>query len=79
MIRITTLAVAVAAALGAASLSSTPAAAGPWGWGGHHHHHHHHGHWGAGFYAPGYYGGCYVRRWVHTPYGPRKTWTNVCY
>ena len=29
--------------------------------------------------GPGYYGGCMVRRWVYTPYGPVLRWVNRCY
>jgi hypothetical protein len=25
------------------------------------------------------YGGCYVKRWVATPYGLKLRWVNVCY
>ena len=81
--------VAVAAAsLGAAALAPTSASAGGWhhhGWhdGGWHHHHHR---WGGprvfiggpAFYAGGY-GGCYVRRLVPTPWGPRWRLVNRCY
>jgi hypothetical protein len=50
-----------------------------------------HGYWrpwgGYGFYRPGFrvyagpvvYGGCVVRRWVYTPWGPRVRWVNRCY
>ena len=81
--------VAVAAAsLGTAALAPTSASAGGWhhhGWhhGGWHHHHHR---WGGprvfiggpAFYAGGY-GGCYVRRLVPTPWGPRWRLVNRCY
>ena len=83
--------VAVAAAwLGAAALAPTSASAwgrhgwhggwhgGGWGWG-----------WGWGWGGPrffvggpayGYgYGGCYVRRLVPTPWGPRWRLVNRCY
>ena len=76
--------VAVAmASLGAAALAPTSASAwGGWhgGW--------HHGWWGPriavggpGYYAyPSYgYGGCYVRRLVPTPWGPRWHLVNRCY
>ncbi|CAN0503483.1 unnamed protein product, partial [Phaeothamnion confervicola] len=70
-------------ALGSASLavSTTPAAAWGGGWHGHHHHH-----FGGGFrfYGPRYvggyaYDGCYRRRVVGTPWGPRVRLVNVCY
>ena len=72
--------VAVAAAsLGAAALAPTAASAHGW------HHGWNHG-WGWGgprFYVagPAYYGygGCYVRRLVPTPWGPRWQLVNRCY
>lgn len=82
MLRKMLLTLATGAALGAAALMPTSASAhwggGHWGhWG---------GHWG-GFYRPGLriyagpvvYGGCVVRRWVYTPWGPRLRWVNLCY
>lgn len=84
MLRKTILALAAGAALGAAALAPTTASAwtghGHWGW---------HGGWGwhHGYYnrpfvrvyaGPGY-GGCVVRRWVYTPYGPVLRWVNRCY
>jgi hypothetical protein len=79
MFRKTVLALAATATVGlaATTVSTTPAAA--WGWG--HHHHHHHGHFwrgGYGFYGYGG-GGCYVKRVVYTPWGPRVRVVNVCY
>ncbi len=42
------------------------------GWKHHHHHHGFHGHWGPRIViGGGYYGGCYVKRLVETPYGLR--------
>lgn len=82
MIRKLAFALAATVALGAASLAaSTPAAAwhGHGGW----HGHYHGGFWRGGyarFYGgPAYAGGCYVRRVVGTPWGPRLRWVNVCY
>jgi hypothetical protein len=85
MLRKLILTVATAASLGAAALAPTTASA-HWGggWGGHWGHW---GGWGHGFYRPGItvyagpigYGGCVVRRWVATPYGPVLRWVNVCY
>ena len=76
--------VAVAAAsLGVAALAPTSA----WGGGWHHHGGWHHG-WGWGgprvvVGGPAYYaggdGGCYVRRLVGTPWGPRWRLVNRCY
>jgi hypothetical protein len=86
MLRKLSLAAVAAVALGAA-LAPTSASAhwhgGGWGWhggGGWHH-----GGWGWGgprFYAAPVaygYGGCYVRRLVPTPWGPRWRLVNRCY
>ena len=79
MFRKLALAIVAAAALGTAALA--PTAASAWGW----HEHHHWGWWGGGprvyigggpYY--GGYGGCVVRSWVATPWGPRPRWINVC-
>ena len=85
MIRKILFAVAAAVALGAATLSVSSAPASAWGFK-HHHHHHGHGHWHGGFRfyggpvrVVGYNGGCYVKRWVGTPYGLKLRWVNVCY
>ncbi|WFU14015.1 sulfur globule protein precursor [Bradyrhizobium sp. CB3481] len=84
MFRKFSLVAAAAVALGAAALAPTSASAfhgwhhGGWhgGW------HHHHG-WGWGprvlVGGPAYYGGCYVRRLVPTPWGPRWRLVNRCY
>jgi len=78
MLRKTILAIAAGAALGAAALAPTSASA--WGW-----HGGWHGGWGWGYhpfvrvYAGPGYGGCMVRRWVYTPYGPALRWVNRCY
>jgi opacity protein-like surface antigen len=87
MLRKLSLAAVAAVALGAA-LAPTSASAhwhgggsGGWhggGWG-------HHGWGGPRFYARGpvvsygYGGGCYVRRLVPTPWGPRWRMINRCY
>ena len=79
MLRKLTLALAATAALATASLSvgTTPAEA--WGWKKHHHHFHFGWrHYGYPMYA-GYYGGCYVKRVVYTPWGPRVRLVNRCY
>ena len=87
MLRKLSLVAVAAAALGAAALAPTSASA--WGGGTHHggwHHHHHHHGWGGhrvfiggpAYYAGGY-GGCYVRRLVPTPWGPRWRLVNRCY
>jgi hypothetical protein len=87
MFRKISLALVAAVSLGAAALAPTSASAwGGWhgGW--------HHG-WGGprffaggpvyvggpAYYGPGYYGGCYVRRLVPTPFGPRWRLVNRCY
>lgn len=82
MLRKFSLVAAAAAALGAAALAPTSASAG---WHGGWHHHHHGFGWGPRvvvggpvFYGGGY-GGCYVRRVVPTPWGPRWRLVNRCY
>jgi hypothetical protein len=87
MLRKLSLALVAALSLGAAALAPTSASAwGGWhgGW--------HHG-WGGprffaggpvyvggpAYYGYGYYGGCYVRRLVPTPFGPRWRVINRCY
>jgi hypothetical protein len=86
MLRKLSLAAVAAAALGAAALAPTSASAGGWhhhhGW--RHHHHHHGWGWGPRVYVggPAYfggYGGCYVRRLVPTPWGPRWRLVNRCF
>jgi hypothetical protein len=85
MLRKLSLVAAAAASLGAAALVPTSASAGGWhhhGWhhGGWHHHHHHR--WGGPrvfIGGPFFYGGCYVRRLVPTPWGPRWRLVNRCY
>lgn len=84
MVRKLSLVIAAAASLGAAALAPTSASAfGGHGW---HHGWHHGGGWGGprvliggpAFY--GYpYGGCYVRRLVPTPWGPRWRLVNRCF
>jgi hypothetical protein len=83
--KLSLVAVAVAS-LGAAALAPTSASAwGGWhgGYGGWHH-----GWWGPRVVVggPGYgaypsygYGGCYVRRLIPTPWGPRWRLVNRCY
>lgn len=82
MLRKLSLALVAAVSLGATALAPTSASAwGGWhgGW--------HHG-WagprifvgGPAYYGYGYgYGGCYVRRLVPTPFGPRWRLINRCY
>jgi hypothetical protein len=93
MFRKLSLAAAAAVSLGVAALAPTSASAfGGWhgGWhGGYHpgfHSGFYHRGWGYGprFYVggPAYgagYGGCYVRRVVPTPWGPRWRLVNRCY
>jgi len=83
MLRKLSLVAVAAASLGAAALAPTSASA----WGGHGWHHGGwHGGWGGPrivIGGPGYYGysygGCYVRRLVSTPWGPRWHLVNRCY
>ena len=82
MFRKLSLALVAAVSLGATALAPTSALA--WGW----HGGWHHGWGGPRFfvggpvYYGGYYngyGGCYVRRLVPTPFGPRWRLINRCY
>ena len=84
MLRKLSLVAVAAASLAVAALAPTSASA----WGGHGWHGGwHRGGWGWGgprFFvggpAHGYgYGGCYVRRLVPTPWGPRWRLVNRCY
>jgi hypothetical protein len=86
MFRKFALALAATAALGTASLAigSTPAEAKKGGFHHHHHHHGHHHHWRAHrFYGPAFVSyaatGCYVKKWVATPWGYKVRWVNVCF
>lgn len=84
MFRKSIIAVVAASAMAAAALSPTSAFA----WHPHHHHWHHHYGWGGPALVAGAILGtaaiaaeedsCYVRRWVDTPYGPRRVLFNVC-
>jgi hypothetical protein len=93
MLRKLSLAAAAAVSLGLAALAPTSASAfGGWhgGWHGYHpgfHSGFYHRGWGYGprfyvggpvYYGAGY-GGCYVRRLVPTPWGPRWRLVNRCY
>jgi hypothetical protein len=79
MLRKLTLSVLAVAALGMAALVPTSADAG------FKHKHWKHWHWhgpivyGGPVYYGGYYGSCWVKRWVKTPYGPRLKTVYVCY
>jgi hypothetical protein len=78
MLRKLSLVAIAAASLGAAALAPTSASA----WGGWHHGWH--GGWGGPRVIVGgpvyaYGGGCYVRRLVPTPWGPRWRLVNRCY
>jgi opacity protein-like surface antigen len=84
MLRKLSLVAVAAVALGAAALAPTSASA----WGGWHHGGHHGwGGWGGpriflggpAYYGGQGYGGCYVRRLVPTPWGPRWRLINRCY
>jgi hypothetical protein len=83
MLRKLALTLVAAASLGATALAPTSASAhwhGGWHGGGWHH-----GWGGPRFfvggpvYYGGGYGGCYVRRLVPTPWGPRWRLVNRCY
>ena len=89
MFRKTILALTAIAAL-ATTVVVVPTSADA-GWRGRHHGHHFNGHrrHGFGWYGPALIGSaiigsaiiansCYQRRWVETPYGPRKVRVNVC-
>jgi hypothetical protein len=89
MLRKLSLVAVAAASLGAALM---PTSASAWG-GGFHHGGWHHGGWhrpyhgwggprvfvGGPAYYGGGYGGCYARRLVPTPWGPRWRLVNRCY
>ena len=86
MLRKLALTLVAAASLGAAALAPTSASAWNGGWHGGWHDGWHRG-WGGprffvggpGYYGYGAYGGCYVRRLVPTPWGPRWRLVNRCY
>ena len=74
MLRKTMFALAACVTLGAAALAPTTASA------------HWNGGWHGGWHGPivrvytgPVYGGCMVRRWVYTPFGPALRWVNRCY
>jgi hypothetical protein len=93
MLRKLSLAAVAALSLGAAALAPSSASAwgggwhGGWhgGWNGGWYHRAYGGFYGPRFYVggPAYYGagygGCYVRRLVPTPWGPRWRSVNRCY
>ena len=84
MLRKLSLVAIAAASLGAAALAPTSASAWGGGW-----HHGWHGGWHHGWGCPRVIvggpayayggGGCYVRRLVPTPWGPRWRLVNRCY
>ena len=80
MFRKLALTAVAATSLGAAALAPAPAAASTWhgGWHGHHGGYYHR--WiGPRFAFGAPVGGCYVRRLVPTPWGPRFRLVNRCY
>jgi hypothetical protein len=91
MLRKLSLVAVAAASLGVAALAPTSASAfGGHGWGGGWHGGWHGGwggprffvggpYYGYGAYGAYGYGGCYVRRLVPTPWGPRWRLINRCY
>ena len=77
MFRKILLTLAALAVVGTAAFTFTaiPAGAAPFN-----HNRHHDWRPAVRFYsAPVNYGSCYVRRVVHTPFGPRVQSVNVCY
>jgi len=76
-IAITLSALAVAGAAALALSAASPASADTWR---NHRPNHHHWRPAIRYSYPtyGYSGSCYVERIVHTPYGPRVTYVNVC-
>ena len=86
MLRKLSLVAVAAASLGAAALAPTSASAWGGGWHNGGWHHHYHRGWGSPrvfIGGPAYYGGgnggCYARRLVPTPWGPRWRLVNRCY
>jgi hypothetical protein len=85
MLRKLSLALVAAVSLGAAALVPTSASAWTGGWHAGWHGGYHRGWGGPRFFVggPAYYGygygGCYVRRLVPTPFGPRWRLINRCY
>ena len=84
MFRKSLLALSALAVIAGAALAPTSASAGWKGkhWG--HHWGHGHGYYGYGYGYPSYgyasYGyGCWVKKWIDTPYGPRLKSIYVCY
>jgi hypothetical protein len=84
MLRKLALTLVAAASLGAAALAPTSASAWNGGWHGGWHDGWHRGWGGPRFFVGGPvyyggYGGCYLRRLVPTPWGPRWRLVNRCY
>ena len=80
MFRKSLIAFATLATVGAAALAPTAASAKPWNKG------YHNYAWGLGaglavaaIATDVAYSGCWVKRWVDTPYGPRLRSMYVCY
>ena len=78
MLRKTVLGLAATLAIGVAAFAPTSASAHWGGWGGWHGGWHGYHPFVRIYAGPGY-GGCVVRRWVPTPWGPRLRWINICY
>jgi hypothetical protein len=78
MLRKITLSALAVAALGLTALAPSTADAKHW-----HKHHHHWGHKHVYVGGPvvygGVYAGCWIKRWVPTPHGPRLKRIYVCY
>jgi hypothetical protein len=77
MFRKILLAFAALAAIGTAAFTITIPVASAQGF-----NHHRQNHWrpAVRFHSPSYgYANCYVRRVIHTPFGPRVRTVNICY
>lgn len=79
MLRKLTLSALAVAALGMAALAPSPADAKGKYWHKHHHWGHMHVYVGGPVVYGGVYAGCWTKRWVPTPHGPRLKRIYVCY
>lgn len=85
MFRKSLIALAALATVTAAAMAPTAASAKGWKGGGWHHHHGIYGYGigaglvGAAIASEVAYSGCWTKRWVDTPYGPRLRRVYVCY
>jgi hypothetical protein len=77
MFRNILLAFAALALIGTAAITISTSIASAQGFNNHRHHN-----WrpAVRFHSPSYgYANCYVRRVIHTPFGPRVEMVNICY